>query len=173
MTTASSPEVDAVFRLARAKLPAALETKFAEFPVAMLDTHGKDLQVSGTPGGSGTSTPVPAAPAASASSVPAPAAPKAAPKRVNTSTVKTSATFMAAADDLFSLLTDAQRIPSWTRAQAVSEAKVGSEYALFGGGVKGKYLELDPPKRIVQSWALQNPSWPSGKLVSSCARYII
>jgi activator of HSP90 ATPase len=69
---------------------------------------------------------------------------------------------MAAAADLFSLLTDEKRIPSWTRASAQSKAEAGGEYALFGGGVKGKYVSLTPPKTIVQSWALQSPTWPSG-----------
>ena len=37
---------------------------------------------------------------------------------MNTSTVEVEATFMAAADDLFSLFTDEKRIPFWTRAPA-------------------------------------------------------
>ena len=33
---------------------------------------------------------------------------------------------------------------------------------MFGGGVKGKYVSLSPPKEIVQTWALSSPTWPSG-----------
>ncbi|KAF5320016.1 hypothetical protein D9758_019028 [Tetrapyrgos nigripes] len=91
---------------------------------------------------------------------------------------------MAAVDDLFGLLTDEKRIPMWTRANAKvwrkslqgrhsyakiilhsdikSEAKPGTEYSLFSGGVTGKYVSLDPPTKIVQTWALQSPTWPSG-----------
>ena len=86
---------------------------------------------------------------------------------------------MAAADDLFSLFTDEKRIPIWTRASAKarpifcaymqdfdaflqSNPTPGSEYSLFGGGVKGKYVSLDAPKQIVQTWSLQSPDWPSG-----------
>ncbi|EIN07065.1 hypothetical protein PUNSTDRAFT_53465 [Punctularia strigosozonata HHB-11173 SS5] len=166
LTTASSPTVDALYKLAKTRLPAALEAKFAEFPVAMLETHGKDLQV-GTPSASGSSTPVSSGPATAASTTPSysvapakPAAPKA--KKTNTTTVTVEATFAAPADELFSLFTDEKRIPQWTRAPAVSGGKPDTEYSLFGGGVKGKYVSLTPSKEIVQTWALSNPSWPSG-----------
>jgi activator of HSP90 ATPase len=44
-----------------------------------------------------------------------------------------------------------------------SVAQAGAEYSLFGGGVKGKYISLTPSSEIVQTWALQSPTWPSGK----------
>lgn len=149
-----------MYKLAKARLPTALEAKFAEFPVVMLDLHGKDIQVkngsqTATPNESGRSTPLPVAP---------PPQPKKVdpPKALNTRTIKVKATFMATAEDLFGLLTDERRIPSWTRAPAVSRAEPGTEYSLFGGGVKGKYVSLTPGKEIVQKWALQSPTWPSG-----------
>lgn len=131
----------------------------------MLEVHGKDLQI-GTPSASGRSTPAPAASATAttANLAATPSTDKATKKALNTSTVKASATFAVAADELFNLLTDPGRIPAWTRAPAVSEPKVGGEYAFFGGGVKGKYIELDVPKKIVQSWTLSSPTWPSGIL---------
>jgi activator of HSP90 ATPase len=165
LTTASSKEVNALYQLAKKQLPGALEKIFNSFPAAMIDTHGRDIQI-GTPSASGASTPAPApAPSASASSGTSTPATKPAPvkaKAVNTSEVKKSATFMTTSDELFSLLTDAARIPTWTRAPAVSEAKPDTEFALFGGGVKGKYVSLTPGKEIVQTWALQSPSWPTG-----------
>ncbi|KAJ7794314.1 activator of Hsp90 ATPase [Mycena olivaceomarginata] len=146
LTTASSPEVDAIFSLARSRLPTALETKFAEFAAALVETHGRDLTVSGDPSRSG----------AAGASAAAPAAPKPAEKKsnINTTKITVEGSFMAAADDLFGLLTDEKRIPLWTHASAQSSAKADTEYVLFGGGVKGKY--------IVQTWALQSPTWPSG-----------
>lgn len=30
--------------------------------------------------------------------------------------------------------------------------------------MKGKYITLKPQKEIVQTWVLQSPTWPSGKL---------
>ncbi|OCH92085.1 hypothetical protein OBBRIDRAFT_791602 [Obba rivulosa] len=166
LKTDRSPAVDALYALARARLPAALEEKFAQFPVAIVETHGKDLTVSATPTREGT--PAPSASAATATTstptnVAAAARPaaKAASTAVNTSTVTVEANFMASADDLFSLLTDEKRIPAWTRAPAQSTPQPGAEYSLFGGGVRGKYVSLSPPKEIVQTWALQSPSWPS------------
>lgn len=38
--------------------------------------------------------------------------------KVNAALVEVEATFQAAADDLFSLLTDEKRIPAWSRAPA-------------------------------------------------------
>ena len=158
-----------------------METKFAEFPAAIVETHGKDLTVSAEP--SRTGTPVQSTNGTFTTTAPAPkpVVKKLPPKTttVNTSTVEVEATFMAAADDLFSLFTDEKRIPAWTRAPAKaslnfcaymlasdvllqSNPSPGSEYSLFGGGVKGKYVSLDAPKKIVQTWSLQSPDWPSG-----------
>lgn len=110
-----------MYKLAKARLPVALEAKLSEFPSAIINTHGKDLTVSEDPSRSGTPAPPSAAPTTTASAAaPAPApAPKAAPKKkVNATTVKVDASFMASADDLFSLFTDEKRIPAWTRAPA-------------------------------------------------------
>ncbi|KIM48677.1 hypothetical protein M413DRAFT_437859 [Hebeloma cylindrosporum] len=167
LSTDASPEVNALFTLARARLPTALEAKLATFPSAIVDTHGKDLTISADPSRTGTPAPATSAPApvaSTSSSGAAAAAPK--PKTtekpaVNTTTVVVEADFRASADDLFALLTDEKRIPAWTRAPAQSQAQPDTAYSLFGGGVKGKYVSLTP-KEIVQTWALQSPTWPSG-----------
>ncbi|KAI0340041.1 hypothetical protein BDW22DRAFT_1398971 [Trametopsis cervina] len=166
LTTASSAAVDKVYALAKSKLPVALEAKLSEFPSAIINTHGRDLTVSADP--SRTGTPTPAASSASTTataSTPAPAATPAVKKpakAVNTAKISVDAHFMASADDLFSILTDEKRIPSWTRAPAQSAAKPDTEYSLFAGGVSGKYVSLTPGKEVVQTWALKSPSWPSG-----------
>jgi len=169
LDTPSSPAVDALFSLAKARLPPALEVKFAEFPVALIDTHGKDLKVtstSATPNGSGAQTPAlssaDAAPPAlqSTSSATAAKAVSQPKKAINTKRVTVDATFMASADDLFGLLTDEKRIPSWTRAPAKSSAQPHTDYSLFGGNVRGQYISLTPGKEIIQTWALRSPTWP-------------
>ena len=122
LSTASSKPVDTLYQLAKKRLPVALEVKFAEFPAAIIETHAKDLTVSAEP--SRTGTPVQSTNAASAATTTAPApkpvvkSPPPKTTTVNTSTVEVEATFMAAADDLFSLFTDEKRIPAWTRAPA-------------------------------------------------------
>jgi activator of HSP90 ATPase len=165
LSTLSSPEVNEVYALAKKSLPLAIEAKLATFPQAIIDTHGKDLTVSAEP--SRTGTPTPSAPtdkpepsmARSALSQPIRSGVRA---NINTAVVTVSTTLQAAADDLFGLLTDEARIPSWTRAPAVSTAKPDTEYSLFGGGVKGKYNSLEQGKKIVQTWILNSPTWPSG-----------
>jgi len=168
LASQSSPETAALFDLAKSKLPTALETKFAAFPVDLIDTHGKDIIVgSNEPSRTSSPAPPPSASAPAGSGVPVPAKKAAAPQRkINTSTVEVEATFHASGDDLFSLLTDPKRIPQWSRAPAKSEAAPDTEYELFGGGVRGKYISLTPGKEIKQTWALQSPTWPDGHLAT-------
>ncbi|EKM55032.1 uncharacterized protein PHACADRAFT_255354 [Phanerochaete carnosa HHB-10118-sp] len=168
LSTARSPAVDKVFELAKARLPTALETKLSEFPSAIINTHGKDLTISAEPSRQSTPAPSNIAPSAAASATSSSAAATAKPavkkdaKAVNSTTVSVDSTFMASAEDLFSILTNENRIPSWTRAPAKSTAQPDTEYFLFGGGVKGKYVSLNSPKEIIQTWALSSPTWPDG-----------
>ena len=120
----SSPESTALFALAKEKLPTALETKFASFPVDLIDTHGKDIIV-GSNQPSRTGSPAPqSSTAVPANNIALGSTKKAnSPPKINVSVVEVEATFHASADDLFSLLTDEKRIPMWTRASA----KVNSE----------------------------------------------
>lgn len=184
LSTTSSDPVDALYRFVKQRLPVALETKFAEFPAAIIETHGKDLTVSTEPSRSGT----PVLPTNGASPnvmttapTPKPMVKSPPPKKtaVKTSTVEVEASFMASADELFSIFTEQNRIPAWTHAPAKvslifcayihvsdvffkSNPVAGSEYSLFDGNVVGKYVSLDVPKQIVQTWSLKSPSWPSG-----------
>jgi len=167
VTSPSSPETTALFALAKDKLPTALEVKFAAFPVDLIDTHGKDIIV-GSNEPSRTSSPAPPPASGPASSATPGLAKKATTpqKKINTSKVEVEATFHASADDLFSLLTDEKRIPAWSRAQAKSAAAPDTEYELFGGGVRGKYISLTAGKEIKQTWALQSPTWPEGHVAT-------
>jgi len=179
LDTASSPPVDAVFSLAKSRLPTALEVKFAEFASAIIDTHGKDLTVSNEP--SRSATPVGAAaagapatststttsgPSASTSTSSASAKPakKVEEKKssLNTTAVSVEASFMASANDLFNTLTNEKEIGRWAGKDAQSTAEVGGGYSLYGGNVKGAYVSLTPYTEIVQTWMLQSPSWPEG-----------
>lgn len=113
--------MDSVFALAQSRLPVAIETKFATFPSAIIDTHGKDLTISGNPSRTGTPLPTDTPPSgfpAVSSQPSAPAKSKAKTAKVNATTVVVEADFQASAADLFELLTDEKRIPAWTRAPA-------------------------------------------------------
>ena len=107
-----------MYELTRKQLPPLLKAKFAEFPDALVEVHGRDLKVtgSGTATPNGTSTPTVSAP----TPVPVQPTTTTATKKaqLNFSTVKVDANFMVSAEDMFDLLTDDSRIPAWTRASA-------------------------------------------------------
>jgi activator of HSP90 ATPase len=81
---------------------------------------------------------------------------------VNTTTVTDTEEFRAPASEIYQTFTDSQRITAFTRAapKLWEGAKKGGKFELFGGNVSGEYLELDEPKKIVQSWRLEQ--WPKG-----------
>ncbi|KAG8796774.1 hypothetical protein FRC12_000024 [Ceratobasidium sp. 428] len=160
LTSSSSPATDTLYALAKAKLPSLLKARLDTFRTAMLDTHGKDLTVIGTPN---TTTPGTPAPTPAGAPLSKPVSAKAVTQGItNATTVTVDASFMASADDLFELLTDEKKIPAWSHAPAQSQAAVGGPFSLFGGGVTGKYTELQKPAKIVSTWKVGSPSWPAG-----------
>ncbi len=123
LTSPSSVATATLFALAKEKLPTALETKFAAFPVDLIDTHGKDIIVgSNEPSRAGSPAP-PSTTAVPAGSKLGSTKKATSQQQINTSVVEVEATFHASASDLFALLTDEKRIPMWSRASA----KVPSE----------------------------------------------
>ena len=99
-----------------------IKDKFAEFPSALIETHGKDLTISGEPSRSTTPQVPGVASAPAAASTTDQKVNKEKPvsktKGINTETVEISASLQASADDLFGILTDEKRIPHWSRAPA-------------------------------------------------------
>lgn len=39
----------------------------------------------------------------------------------------------------------------------------GAPFELFGGNVTGKVISAEPGTKLVQSWQLKTPTWPSGE----------
>lgn len=70
--------------------------------------------------------------------------------------------FRTTAEELYKTFTDPQRLAAFTRAppKVWEGAHKGGKFELFGGNVVGEYKELEEPKKIVQSWRLQQ--WPAG-----------
>ncbi|KAG9043470.1 hypothetical protein FS837_009502 [Tulasnella sp. UAMH 9824] len=154
LTSGSGSAANALHQRVRKELPKFFKDKLGPFPRAMLDTHGRDV----TPSVSGTATPVgngPAVAPAEAAARLAPLKAKAPAKAINTSTVTVEATLAASAEDIYELLTNESRIPSWSRAPAKSNPVPDSEYSIFGGNIYGKYVQLDKPSKIVQTWHVQ------------------
>lgn len=82
--------------------------------------------------------------------------------KVNVTTVTSTEEFRTTAAELYATFTDPARITAFTRAppQVFEGAHVNGKFSLFGGNVSGAYLELDEPRRMVQSWRLAQ--WPAG-----------
>lgn len=128
----------------------------------MIAEHGKDIQhAPGSNPSSGFSTP----------KVHQGATPKSAPTSssqtktgsvVNTTTVTDNEEFRTTAEELYQTFVDPARIAAFTRSppKVFEGATVGGKFELFGGNVSGEYLELESPKKIVQSWRLGQ--WPAG-----------
>ncbi|XP_017465078.1 PREDICTED: activator of 90 kDa heat shock protein ATPase homolog 1 [Rhagoletis zephyria] len=80
--------------------------------------------------------------------------------KLDVKTLKITEEFNCCANDLYNALTKEEMLTAFTRAPAKSDASRGGEFVLYGGNVRGKFEELVPEKRIIQSWRLKN--WPSG-----------
>ncbi|KAI9019368.1 activator of Hsp90 ATPase [Phycomyces nitens] len=83
-----------------------------------------------------------------------------APKTVNTTTIKDTTEFLTSAKELYNTLLDPGRASIWSRGPAKIADKVGTKFEFFNGNVTGEIKELEPEKKIVQSWRLK--SWPQG-----------
>lgn len=174
----SGSEASALKEDARKALADKLRSKFQLFPKAMIEAHGKDLLADAetsagvSPADSGRSTPAAATPAnntvissSSGSKAPSTSGPSAsnaskAKAGIRTTKLKVDGDFMASADDLFDLLTNEQKVPSWSRNKATIKPEVGAEVSLFGGNISGKMTEVVKPTKFVQTW--RAPTWPEG-----------
>jgi hypothetical protein len=56
------------------------------------------------------------------------------------------------AADLFECFTVEGRVRAFTHSPATVDARPGGEWSWYGGSVAGKFLELDPPRRLVMEW---------------------
>ena len=148
--------------LIRKKLVPQLRILFSALGPALVAEHGKDIQhAPDSQPGAGIKKPTYLEhQAKSGSSTPTTSATKKAAV-VNTTTVTDTEEFRAPASELYKTFTDSQRIAAFTRGQPkrFDGAKVGGRFEIFGGNVSGEYKELDEPKKIVQTWRLDQ--WPA------------
>lgn len=149
--------------LVRSKIVPQLRKEFLKLSPALIAEHGKDIQHA--PGASPSQiTPAKVHPQkpSSASKPTTSTSHSAGGAVVNTTTVTDSEEFRTTADELYKTFTDPQRLAAFTRAppKVFEGAHKGGKFELFGGNVVGEYKELDEPKKIVQSWRLQQ--WPAG-----------
>lgn len=160
-----SAEKEPVKQLVRSKIVPQLRERLVKLGSAMMAEHGKDLQhPAGSNPSSGFSTPKYMSNTVinKGDSKPAAAATTTTKGKVNVTTLTDSSEYRAPATELYTTLTDPQRITAFTRSAPVifEGAKAGGKFSLFGGNVSGEYLELESSTKITQKWRLAQ--WPEG-----------
>lgn len=149
----------------RTKLVAELRKKLAGLTNALITEHGKDLQhAPGVNPSSGFSkaTVHPQTQPSKAQVTQSTATTNTGKVAVNTTTVTASDEMRTTAAELYQTFTDPQRITAFTRGppREFEGAKVDGKFAIFDGNVTGKFVTLNEPKQIVQTWRLAQ--WPEG-----------
>ena len=81
------------------------------------------------------------------------------------STVEDDVTFPCPPEQLYLMLTDSERIRSWSRAPVTPQILLPqAAFTLFDGNICGKFLTLKPPTQIEMEWKLK--SWAKASNVS-------
>ncbi|MFH0748821.1 MAG: SRPBCC family protein [Candidatus Bathyarchaeota archaeon] len=76
------------------------------------------------------------------------------------STIKQKVVIPTTPNDVYDALIDAKKHSAFTGSKAICDPKVGGKFTAWDGYIKGKNLELDKGKKIVQEW--MTTEWPSG-----------
>ena len=58
----------------------------------------------------------------------------------------------ASPEEIYKALTTAITIRLWTGDDVDIDPQVGGEFSMWDGAIQGKFIELDPFKKIVQQW---------------------
>lgn len=66
----------------------------------------------------------------------------------------------AAPDRVYEAFVNPQKHAAFTGSSASGEERVGGHFSAWDGYIFGRYLELEPQKRIVAEW--QTTEWPQG-----------
>ncbi|PTB64597.1 hypothetical protein BBK36DRAFT_1135851 [Trichoderma citrinoviride] len=158
-----SKEKQPVKELVRSQLVPQLRKEFQKLAGALITEHGKDIQhAPGSNPSSGFSTPRTLPQTTPKAGTQTPTSHKSSSGVVNTVTVRDDQEFRTTAEELYQTFVDPQRLAAFTRSppKVFEGAKPGGKFELFDGNVSGEYLELEKPKKIVQSWRLNQ--WPAG-----------
>ena len=105
-----------------------------------------------------------AAPAKRAAAAARPVAAESAPRKAPIGTLHQTLSFAAAPEKIYAALLDSEQHSAFTGAPAHVEPRVGSKFNAWDGYIHGVIMELDAPRRIVQSWRATD--FPQGHPVS-------
>jgi activator of HSP90 ATPase len=84
---------------------------------------------------------------------------KAGPK-MPTRTIKQSVTIRATPVEVYDAMVNAKKHAEFTGVPATSANKVGGRFTAWDGYISGKYLKLEPGRKIVEEWSTRD--WPAG-----------
>ena len=79
---------------------------------------------------------------------------------IKTKTIRQSVTLKTAPHDVYEALIDPKKHAQFTGGEAKISRKVGGKFSTFDGYAEGENLELEPDKKIVQTWRADD--WPEG-----------
>jgi activator of HSP90 ATPase len=82
--------------------------------------------------------------------------------KIKTAVIRQTATIPASTKEVYNALMNSKIHSAFTGAKAVVGSKTGSYYSAYDGYIVGKTLELEPGKKIVQTWIALEDKWPSG-----------
>ncbi len=75
-------------------------------------------------------------------------------------TIKQTVEFKAPPHDVYEALMDSKKHAMFTEAKARISREIGGKILAYDGYIEGENLELEPDKRITQSWRASD--WPQG-----------
>ncbi len=79
---------------------------------------------------------------------------------MRTKTIRQTVTLPAPPEVVYRTLVTAKGHSGFSGAPARISPKVGTMFTVWGGYIHGKNLELEPGKKIVQSWRPSEETWP-------------
>ncbi len=75
-------------------------------------------------------------------------------------TLKQKVIIPATPQQIYDAFTDPKKHSAFTGSKATGKPEIGKKFTAWEGYIFGKYLALEPAKRIVQEW--QTTEWPQG-----------
>lgn len=67
----------------------------------------------------------------------------------------------ASPEEVYLALTRQETVALWTGAETEMNAEVDGEFSMWDGAIVGRFLELEPGKKIVQEWYFGEQDEPS------------
>src|SRR5579859_6068705 len=79
--------------------------------------------------------------------------------KLPTRTITQSVTIRATPVEVYDALVNAKKHAEFTGVPATSSHKIGGKFTAWDGYIAGKYLKLEPGRRIVAEWSTRD--WPA------------